>query len=654
MLRGDLDTIVAKALKKNPHERYVSVSALAGDLGRYLRHEPISARPDTIAYRAARYMRRRRRVTAVLVASMLLTGATLLTWALSRGAGASPQLKQGRLAASSGDFPVLSAAISPDRKYLSYVDRQGIHLQLVENGEAQRVPPLSGIHSSKATWVLGGWYPDSARFIASVAIPGMPVSVWSVPVHGGTPERLADVEDMVGGGKVSPDGSHIVYGKRRSALGAHEIWLMGSHGESPRRILTAEDRMPFGVIVWSPAGTRIAYSLPLPQGDLLVQSCDLSGANQTTILRDNALSGLAWIAPGRFIYSRSTQRGAARVGDLWDLSVDEQHGIPHGKPRRLTDWSGYSIHNLSATADGKSLAFLRSTHHAAALVGDLDDKGTRLAHSHRLMVDDNINLLLAWTPDSHEVIFSSQRAATRQIYRQSLRQGSNPYRITSSPGLNFYLARMSPAGASLVVEGEPSGQGDMALYRVLMGGGSSQLLFHVNGLTQYWCTGKTANFCVMGRSDPVKHELAISSFDPLSARQKDLLRIPLEPGTDAGVGLDYSWQLSPDGLWIAIAKRHGNTIRLVPLGENQARKITVNGYADLMDLNWAVNSRSLFVSSLGPDGATLLHVDLEGNAQPVWLQPQATSFWGFPSPDARHLAISSESRETSAWMISNF
>jgi hypothetical protein len=80
----------------------------------------------------------------------------------------------------------------------------------------------------------------------------------------------------------------------------------------------------------------------------------------------------------------------------------------------------------------------------------------------------------------------------------------------------------------------------------------------------------------------------------------------------------------------------------------------VNGYADLMDLNWAVNSRSLFVSSLGPDGATLLHVDLEGNAQPVWLQPQATSFWGFPSPDARHLAISSESRETSAWMISNF
>ena len=448
MLRGDLDTIVAKTLKKNPKERYVSVSVLAADLRRYLAHEPISAQPDTIAYRVAKFIRRHRRsVTAALLALLLLVGATVLTWMLSHGSQAAPQLKQGRLAASAGDFPVLNAAISPDGKYLGYVDRQGIHLQRVETGEPQRVPLIPGIDPLKATWTMGGWFPDSARFIASVASPGRPVSVWAVPLRGGAPERLADVEDMVGAGKPSPDGSHIVYGKRRSALGAHEIWLMGSHGESPRRILTADNRSPFGVIVWSPAGKRIAYSFALPQGDLLVQSCDLNGANQTTILHDNALSGLAWLAPGRFIYSRSTQRGAARTGDLWDLSVDEENGVPHGKSRRLTDWSGYSIHNLTATADGKRLAFLRSTHHASVLVGDLYDNGTRLARSHRLTIDDNINIPLAWTPDSREVIFSSQRAATRQIYRQGLDQGSNSSLITSLPGWNFYMARLSPDGA---------------------------------------------------------------------------------------------------------------------------------------------------------------------------------------------------------------
>ena len=39
-LRGDFETIVGKALKKNPQERYISVTAMADDLRRYLTHEP--------------------------------------------------------------------------------------------------------------------------------------------------------------------------------------------------------------------------------------------------------------------------------------------------------------------------------------------------------------------------------------------------------------------------------------------------------------------------------------------------------------------------------------------------------------------------------------------------------------------------------------
>jgi tetratricopeptide (TPR) repeat protein len=66
LLRGDLDTIVRRALKKHPVERYPSVTAMADDLRRYLRHEPIRARPDTMAYRAAKFVRRNRLSSAAV------------------------------------------------------------------------------------------------------------------------------------------------------------------------------------------------------------------------------------------------------------------------------------------------------------------------------------------------------------------------------------------------------------------------------------------------------------------------------------------------------------------------------------------------------------------------------------------------------------
>ena len=64
LLRGDLETIVGKALKKNPAERYGSVAEFADDLRRFLDDKPISARPDTLGYRAAKFVRRHRRMLA--------------------------------------------------------------------------------------------------------------------------------------------------------------------------------------------------------------------------------------------------------------------------------------------------------------------------------------------------------------------------------------------------------------------------------------------------------------------------------------------------------------------------------------------------------------------------------------------------------------
>jgi len=656
LLRGDLDTIVGKALKKSPRERYASIESLAADLQRYLRHQPITARPDTLVYRTTKFIRRHRTsVAAALLATVVLVGTAITTWIFPRRAEPLPQFNQRKLTANAQDSPVLSAGISPDGKYLAYADQQGIHLQLVATGTFQNVPSPAGVQPDTISWAFGSWFPDSTRFIASVSGPGKPSTVWSIPITGGESRKLAEVEDMFGEATLSPDGSQIAYQRVRSAIGAREIWLMGSHGDSPHKILRAENGATIMGIAWSPTGERIAYSHARWQGDQVtmgVQSCDLGGANKTTILQDNHLSAFTWISSGRFLYSRNTEVGSAESDNLWELQVDRKKGTPQGKARQLTDWSGFSVYSFSATQDGKQVAFVRGTGHASVFVGDLNNDESRFVKSRRLTLDDNYNIPLAWTPDSREVIFSSQRAGVRLIYRQTLDQSSTPQPITPAGDTNFYVARLSPDGAWILLEGQPSGSHKMAIYRVDLRGGVPQQVFETHGFVQFWCTNKAANFCVFGRPSEDKNELVVAAFDPLGGPGKELVRIPLEPGSSADIGFDYTWQLSPNGSRIGIVKRYGNQIRLVPLAGGQT--ITMKGYSDLLDLNWANDSQSMFVSTLQPGGATLLHIGLNGDARPVWQQPRSPYAWGIPSPDGRHLALLGASSESNVWMIGNF
>ncbi len=659
LLRGDLDTIVAKALKKDPAERYASIKAFADDLQRYLKHEPIRARPDALTYRAGKFVRRHRNsVTAALLAILALIGTAVFTWFFLRRPEPLPQFNQRRLTANAQDSPVFNAAISPDGKYLGYADQQGIHLQLVATGGVQSVTLPSDFQSGTASWAFGSWFPDSTRFLASASVPGKPSTVWSILILGGKAQKLAEVEDMFGGGSVSPDGSNIAYQRLRRAIGAREIWVMGSHGESPHMILTAENQTIFKGIAWSPTGSRLAFTTyKRDKGnhtEIIVQSCNLGGADKTTILQDNHLSAFTWPSSGRFVYSRNTEVGSAESDNLWELRVDGKNGAPHGKARQLTDWSGFSVYSFSATADGKQLAFLRGNDHASVFVGDLADKGSRLVNSRRLTLDDNYNLPLTWTPDSREVIYSSQRASNWLIYRQPLNPGSAPQLITPAHDTNFLVARLSPDGAWILLEGRAIGSHKIGLYRVALRGGVPQLLFNTEGFVQFWCTNRAANLCVFGRPSAGNNELVVAAFNPHGGPGRELVRIPVEAGSSADIGFDYSWQLSPDGSQIGIVKGHGNQILLVPLGGGPTRTMTPKGHSDLIDLSWANDSQSMFVSTLEPGGANLLHVDLNGDTQLVWQQSQATGTWGFPSPDGRHLAILGASSEANVWTIDNF
>lgn len=80
MLAGDLDRIVLKAAAEFPAQRYASAGALADDVQRYLRREPIAAGPDRFVYRAGKFLARHRWATAAVGA--VLTMALVFVWRL--------------------------------------------------------------------------------------------------------------------------------------------------------------------------------------------------------------------------------------------------------------------------------------------------------------------------------------------------------------------------------------------------------------------------------------------------------------------------------------------------------------------------------------------------------------------------------------------
>jgi hypothetical protein len=97
-LRGDLDAILNKALKRAPEERYATVDALAQDITRHLASEPVSAQPDAFLYRAGKFLQRyRTQVAAGSIAALALTAATVVAlWQAQQAAQSAREAQASR------------------------------------------------------------------------------------------------------------------------------------------------------------------------------------------------------------------------------------------------------------------------------------------------------------------------------------------------------------------------------------------------------------------------------------------------------------------------------------------------------------------------------------------------------------------------------
>jgi serine/threonine-protein kinase len=131
VLAGDLDTIVLKALKKTPQQRYASADALAQDLRRYLRGAPILGMPDTWSYRASKFVKRHRVGVATAVAATTVVGIAAVFTAVQYIAA---QQQRSQAAAINAFFSdVLSESESP-----ALAEGSGVSLKsLLEAGVAR-------------------------------------------------------------------------------------------------------------------------------------------------------------------------------------------------------------------------------------------------------------------------------------------------------------------------------------------------------------------------------------------------------------------------------------------------------------------------------------------------------------------------------------
>ena len=94
-LRGDLDTILAMALRPEPDQRYASAEQFAEDLRRERLGLPVAARPDTAGYRVSRFVRRNRLgVGAAILLGLVLVASTGVTFSLYRRAEGARQLAE--------------------------------------------------------------------------------------------------------------------------------------------------------------------------------------------------------------------------------------------------------------------------------------------------------------------------------------------------------------------------------------------------------------------------------------------------------------------------------------------------------------------------------------------------------------------------------
>ena len=230
---------------------------------------------------------------------------------------------------------------------------------------------------------------------------------------------------------------------------------------------------------------------------------------------------------------------------------------------------------------------------------------------------------------------------------------------------------MGPDGASILYFTDP-GPASVALFqperagimRSALLGGPPQLLGDAGSRPGAIRCARTVSACVVSENNP---RIAWYVLHPLKGIGRELFKIdpsdlPEHKWDWDWTSWDQDWDLSPDGSSVAVPTRRAQrgSIEIRPFAGGRIRQLSLTGWANLRNVHWSPDGKSLFVIAFSTKGVrpqgtewpSLLRFDFQGKVQVLrqqseWLDP-------IPSPDGRHLALLGQVTTRNVWMLENF
>lgn len=453
---------------------------------------------------------------------------------------------------------------------------------------------------------------------------------------------------------------------------------MGPSGEDAHKLFAPEKGWSFESIAWSSDGQMLA-DMKVHRGHdkVLIESRDLRGAQKTVIMSDPRLRNFAWAPNGDIFYARleSLKEASANV---WKVTIDALTSKPTGEPRRLTNWAGFSLLDLSATSDGKRISFVRKNDQSDVYLVGLQGKASSKRQPVRLTLDDRMDWPGGWFRDSKAILFYSDRGGNFDIFRQGTTDRAAE-EIVSDPLEEKREPQLSPDGKWLLYLAWPNTQSDEPpssghLMRVPASGGAPEIVLEVKGYPgsarvpryrwlptargypDFRCPSSagSARPCVL--SEIKDDQVVFSGFDPLEGRKGERATLDFAPNSGYYNTLfDTFWDLSPDGSRIAFGgcEPHGSHLRILDLDKKDENQISVKDWACFTAVGWAPDGTTLFVTNWASRGGSILRVALNGETQIVQQVVGMGLERPVPSPDGRFLAYGEVTTLSNAWMIEN-